>query len=66
MLDISEAAKTIASKLMADAKAGKLDKIGIDEVRDAIAEHTFPETLGRVRAEQLEVLTLRKLIAKIG
>lgn len=66
MLDISEAAKVIADKLFADGKAGKLEKIGIDEVRDAIAEHTFPEVLGRVRAEQLEVLTLRKLITKVG
>ena len=43
-----------------------LDKIGIDEVRDAIAERFFPKTLGRHLASQLEALTLRKLINKVG
>ena len=65
MIDIPSAASEIAAKLMADGKAGKLDKIGIDEVRDAIAEHTYPEVLGRVLAERLEVTTLLKLIAKV-
>ena len=62
MDDLSEAANKIARKLIADGKAGKLPKIGIDEVRDAIAEEIFPEELGSSRAEQLEKLTLRKLI----
>lgn len=66
MIDIPSAASEIASKLIADGRAGKLGKIGIDEVRDAIAEYTYPEVLGSTLAERLEMLTLRKLIAKVG
>ncbi len=66
MIDIVSTAEEIAAKLLADGKAGKLDKIGIDEVRDAIAERLFPNTLGNHQASQLERLTLRKLINKVG
>lgn len=66
MIDVASTAEEIATKLLADGKAGKLDKIGIDEVRDAIAERFFPKTLGRHLASQLEALTLRKLINKVG
>lgn len=62
MIDLSDAANNIARRLLAALKDGKLPSVGIDEVRDAIAEETFPEELGAFRAQQLEKLTLRKLI----
>ena len=46
---------------MADCKAGRLPKIGIEEVEAAIdaRDHAF-------RREDLVTLTLRKLISKVG
>ena len=63
-MDLSATASKIATQLMDDLKAGKYQAIGIDEVRDAIADETFPVELGTLRASQLETLTLRKLIYK--
>jgi hypothetical protein len=63
---LPELAETIASGLMADLKATRLPKIGIEEVRAAIAAREQTKTLGRFELEQLETLTLRKLIYKVG
>lgn len=63
-MDMSAAAERIATKLMADLKAGKLKAVGIDEVRDAIADEIFPAELGAFRGSQLEQMTLRKLVYK--
>lgn len=58
---LSDLANTIAVGLLADGKAGRLSKIGIEEVEAAVdaREHRF-------RREDLINLTLRKLIAKVG
>lgn len=57
MLDLSETANKIVRKL----NAGNLEEIGIDEVRDAIADEIFPAELRRDQAVLLEAMTLRKL-----
>ena len=58
---LADLANTIASGLLADGKAGRLSKIGIDEVEAAVdaRQHGFPR-------QDLIDLTLRKLIAKVG
>ncbi len=63
-MDMSMTADRIATKLMADLKAGKLKAVGIDEVRDAIADEIFPAELGAFLGSQLEQMTLRKLVYK--
>jgi hypothetical protein len=63
--DIDTLARTIARGLLADGKAGKLAKIGIDEVRVAIAARPESRDLSGWRAEQLETLTLRRLIESV-
>ncbi len=58
---LSDLASTIAAGLLADGKAGRLSKIGIEEVEAAVdaRDHSFSR-------QQLINLTLRKLISKVG
>ncbi len=63
---LPELAETIASGLMADLKARRLPKCGIEEVRAAIAAREQTKTMGKFELEQLETMTLRKLISKVG
>jgi hypothetical protein len=60
--DIDDLARTVARELLADGKAGKLAKIGIDEVRAAIAARAGTAMLDAWQAERLETKTLRCLI----
>ena len=61
---VSELAEIIASGLFVDIKEGRLQKIGIDDVRAAINSREQTKTLGWLQLGQLEGLTLRKLINK--
>lgn len=61
-MDLSSTANKIATQLMLDLKAGKHKAVGIEEVRDAIADEIFPAELGAFVGSQLEQMTLRKLI----
>lgn len=63
--DIKRLAALIADTLFADAKAGKLTKIGIDEIRNAIAAFvTVP--LDPEAAEMLEEMTTRRVVERVG
>ena len=59
---IDDLAKTIARELLADLKAHKIPKVGIDEVRAAIAARTTGKALDEWQTERLETLTLRRFI----
>lgn len=63
---IPELAEIIASGLMADLKAKRLSKCGIDEVRAAMMAREQTKKMGRYEIEQLETMTLRKFINKVG
>lgn len=65
MADLAGLPKKIASDLMADLKSGKLLKVGIDEVRAAIAKETVGERLDFEVADRLEKSTLRALISSV-
>lgn len=61
-----ELAEIIATGLLNDGKAGRLTKIGIDEVISAIDAREQGRKLGGFAREELVNLTLRKLINKMG
>jgi hypothetical protein len=63
--EIKRLAKSIADELWEDALAGKLPKIGIDEVRVFIVR-IVPKKLNHEAAELLEEQTLHYLIEKVG
>lgn len=63
---IPELAEIIASGLLSDGRAGRLAKIGIDEVEAAIDARDQGRKLKGFGREQLIQITLRKLINKVG
>lgn len=63
---LPELADIISTGLINDLLAKRLPAVGIDQVRAAIAAREQTRTLGRFEKDQLETLTLRKLIAKVG
>lgn len=63
---LPELAEIIAAGLMADGKAGRLAKIGIEDVIEAIDAREQGRKLKGFEREQFIQLTLRKLINKVG
>lgn len=64
--DLKQVANDLADSLLAAGKAGKLPRIGIDEVRaEMIAWPGFIDLDDR-DSDALEELTLRALIRKVG
>jgi hypothetical protein len=59
---LDDLAKTIARELLADCKAGNIAKIGIGEIRAAIAARTASQALRKWEIEHMETLTLRRCI----
>lgn len=58
-------AKRVADQLFADAKAGKLQKVGIDEIRRALrAEPSCPTN--RRDYDTLEEMTTRSIVELVG
>ena len=66
--DIPRSADCIATALFLALRTGHLAKIGIDEIRAAVAGFLVgcPRTLTKNEAEQLVEVTLRKTIQKVG
>lgn len=64
--DLKQTANELATGLLADGKAGKLSKIGIDEVRAAMIAWPGFKDLDDRDSDVLEELTLRALIRKVG
>jgi hypothetical protein len=65
MPNIAALSKKIAADLMADLRSGKLAKVGIDEVRTAIARETETLSLDAWKQEALEIRTLREFISGV-
>lgn len=57
-------AERVASELISDMKAGRLKKVGIDEIRARL--HEEPGWMGRDQFDALEELTTRRLVEKVG
>lgn len=65
MIDVPALSKKIAAELMADLRSGKHAKVGIDEVRAAIAKETESLRLDAWTREGLETRTLREFISGV-
>lgn len=58
-------AKEIAAELMAELKAGRLNKIGIDEIRKAIRSRRTSFN-SQYEAEGFEMLVCRKVVEAVS
>ncbi|MBB5051143.1 hypothetical protein HNQ36_001097 [Afipia massiliensis] len=65
MIDVPALSKRIAADLMVDLRSGKLAKVGIEEVREAIAKETANLSLDPWTIESLEIRTLRAFISGV-
>jgi len=63
---IKSTADRVARNLHADAKAGKLKKIGIEEIRAALHQESYDDPFDDEYADKLEEQTTRRVAELVG
>jgi hypothetical protein len=59
-------AERVSARLLADLKAGKMPKIGIDEIRAALPrDPEYPRGADIMDLDRLEEMTTRRLVTKV-